>query len=108
MEHVLSQRQLIISGFPFSEYPFCEKEGVVDATLEEKAWGKSMNLVCFVLTDDGEQICFSTFQNQDDYMGFHNVPNGARIRLYFERGKRSARVKLAKWEHIPNKDLTAP
>jgi|AGTN01.3.fsa_nt_gi hypothetical protein len=95
-----SVNQFAALGLDTGDYKFNDKEGVFKAFLTVKAWGKHENLRCFFQFDDDRKIIASVMYSRQ-YMGFADIPTGARVELTYGKRK-DGQVRLAGVKVIDN------
>lgn len=81
-----SLRQLEEKGICVDEYLTNEREGVFEARLDCKRWGKKRNVLAYFTFEDGSKIMASAWQNTD-YLGIPEIAEGSMLILTFERAK---------------------
>lgn len=67
-------------------YTLMEQEGVFEATLDCKCWGKKRNILAYLTLHDGRKVMTSAWQNTD-YLGIPEIPIGALIKVTFQKAK---------------------
>ncbi len=87
-KRALTWNQFIDSGFDGKPYNFIDSEGVFNATVDMKRWGKRHNsmMVYFTLEDNRKIIAFAWASN--NYLGLADIPVGALVTLNFERNSK--------------------
>ena len=85
MGRILSRKQLIRSGFPYSEYSFIEQPGEYEAVLDNKCWGYNNLLLFFTLLNaDRSKVITAAWRNSG-YHGLKNSTIGSRVLLLFKK-----------------------
>jgi hypothetical protein len=85
-KRALSKRQFAQSDFDASGYALITEEGIFTGKLMCKKWGKSNNLVAFIVLNGGEKIVCSVWQNTG-YCGLPEISVGTQLTLKFEKAK---------------------
>lgn len=68
------------------DYTLMEQEGVFEAILDCKCWGKKRNIFAYLTLQDGRKVMTSAWQNTD-YLGIPEIPIGALIKVTFQKAK---------------------
>ena len=68
------------------DYKTNEHEGVFNARLDQKRWGKNRNILAYFTFDDGSKVMASAWQNTN-YLGIPEIEEGAMLTLTFESAK---------------------
>ena len=81
-----SLRQFRKQGICVDDYKTNEHEGVFNARLDQKRWGKNRNILAYFTLEDGSKVMASAWQNTD-YLGIPEIEEGAMLTLTFEKAK---------------------
>lgn len=81
-----SLRQLKEKGICVDEYLTNERDGVFNAQLDCKCWGKKRNVLAYFTLEDGSKVIASAWQNTG-YLGIPEIEEGAMLTLTFEKAK---------------------
>ena len=69
------------------EYQYIDREGTFEATLDDRCWGNSINILAFFTLADGRKIIASAWQ-KDNYLGIQDIEKGAKLLITFEKNKK--------------------
>ncbi len=81
-----SLRQLKEKGICVDEYLTNKREGVFNARLDCKCWGKKRNVLAYFTFEDGSKVMASAWQNTG-YLDIPEIEEGAMLTLTFGRAK---------------------
>ena len=73
-------------GICVDDYKTNERDGVFNARLDYKRWGKKRNVLAYFTFEDGSKVMASAWQNTG-YLGIPEIEQGAMLTLTFERAK---------------------
>ncbi len=82
-----SIRKSYCSGMCTDEYQYIDREGTFEATLDDRYWGKSINVLAFFTLSDGRKIIASAWQ-KDNYLGIPDIERGTKLIITFEKNKK--------------------
>ena len=86
-------------GLVHSDYSLKNMPEEFTATIEYKVWGKSSNLLLYVVTDDGQRCLLSIFRNRsngkytprnlpDFYLSDVKIQPGNRMKFFTKTGSK--------------------
>ena len=78
------EKQLYGESLNLDIYRLAEREGVFDATLDLKRWGRKQNMLAYFTFADGDKIMASAWQDTG-YLGIPDIRVGTAVRLTFRR-----------------------
>ena len=81
-----SFRQFIDLGINVDAYKLMESEGVFNAVLDYKRWGKNRNVLAYFTFEDGSKVMASAWQNTA-YLGIPEIEEGTKLIITFEKAK---------------------
>lgn len=82
-----SFKQIIENGINLDDYTLMEQEGVFEATLDCKCWGKKRNILAYLTLHDGRKVMTSAWQNTD-YLGIPEIPIESSVKVTFQKTKK--------------------
>ena len=74
-------------GICLDGYQTSERDGVFNACLDYKCWGKNRNILAYFTFEDGSKVMASAWQNTG-YLGIPEIEQGAMLTLTFEKSKK--------------------
>lgn len=81
-----SLKQMYDLGIHVDDYKTNERDGVFNARLDYKRWGKNRNVLAYFTFEDGSKIMASAWQNTG-YLDIPEIEEGAMLKLTFEKAK---------------------
>ena len=82
-----SIRKSYYNGMCTDEYQYIDREGTFEATLDDRCWGNSINILAFFTLAGGRKIIASAWQ-KDNYLGIQDIEKGAKLLITFEKNKK--------------------